>query len=83
MEKILSELKAMLSDTEPVLTRNYYYENHLCPLMRQPPEAPDSLVKVPLEYKISTESDGKILKLGRCPNCGKVYIHEDYETNVL
>lgn len=68
----VKELKDILSDEEAFnKTSNYYYENHKC-------EKLNKEHKVYLNYIISSDNSDKVLKLGKCNHCNKVYYTETY-----
>lgn len=55
-------------------SKNYYFENHIC-------EKTGNNTKVNLDFKLSNENNDKIMKLGICQHCKKVFYYYDFESN--
>jgi hypothetical protein len=60
-------------EAPPVWTRNYFFEIHVCAGTGQPE-------KVPLSFKLSTAQGDAVVTFGRCPHCGTVFAHKDFES---
>ncbi len=68
---LLSKLKEVANASEFIESKNYYFQTHLCG---------NDNVKVMFDYTLSNDKDDRILRFGICPNCGRCFYHNDYES---
>lgn len=72
--KELQNLKEYLeSAVEYKATRNYYYEDHICPQTKEK-------IRVSLKMQFRPSED-RIILFGKCPMCQTIYYHETYEAS--
>lgn len=57
-------------------TKNYYFERHLCP-------KDGKEKKIMLNYTFSGDITDRIIRLGRCEKCGRVFYHKDFSNKLF
>lgn len=63
------------NSTDYIEVKNFYYENHKC-------EKNGNNKKVMLDFILSNETSDDIIRLGKCSECGKVFYHKDFKSNI-
>ncbi len=71
---IYKDFKDIVNADNLQKSANYYFETHECG--GQP-------VKVMMDYKLSVENSDKIVKFGKCEQCGTLFYHLDYESRTV
>lgn len=70
---LLDNLKDMMATaTDFKYCKNFYFENHLCTKTNE-------FVKINLDFKLSIETDDKVMKFGICKHCNTLFYHNDFE----
>lgn len=71
---LLTSLKNIMQNaTDFEKSKNFYYESHIC-------QKSGNNKKVDLNFKLSNDTTDKIMKLGICKDCGKVFYCYDFES---
>jgi hypothetical protein len=55
-------------------TKNYYYDNHNCPSQG------NNIIKIRLDYMLSSDLDDAVLRVGICEKCGLCLYHKDFQS---
>lgn len=76
MVDLLEKIRNLASCTDFEESRNYYFETHNCPAVKEN-------IKIHMDYTFSSDMDDSILRLGICPHCGKCYYHRDFASKGL
>lgn len=72
--ELLDTLKDIMLNADSFeKSKNYYFENHIC-------KKTGNNIKVNLDFKLSNEDNDKIMKLGICKHCKKVFYYYDFES---
>ncbi len=75
--ELLDSLKDIMSKANGFeKSKNYYFENHIC-------NQTGNNIKVNLDFKLSTETNDKIMKFGICEHCKKVFYYYDFESKTF
>lgn len=71
---LLEQFKVIFSDGIAFEnTKNFYFEHHIC-------EKSGNNEKVDLKFKIAYDGTDKIIKLGMCEKCKKVFYNKNFES---